>query len=213
MSDDIQKIDNNQGQNAQNVHGNQIFNRYTLTNPKTQKFPKIKEPIKIAVINELFYNFTLFNYIFFFIICFSFMPITIYSHMYNIQNMFTMTSSEHQIGYLLLYFYYGFFSFIIIFIIIFPFFSKLSVQYYKKPILTNNSFSKIKFSNIRKLTMSHNILRNKLYLYQIDKPKPIVFMINSIDDMLLINDVFEGYIYHHSNTNNSSQNKLAGLFG
>lgn len=194
MSDDIQKIDDNHGQVAQTVHGDQVFNRYTVVNPKIRKFPTIIDPIKIAVINEFLYNFTLWIYIIFFSACFSVFPISIYSHIYNIENMFTITSSEHQIGYFLVYFYYAFFSFIVIFKIIFPAFAKLSVMYFKDPLLTNNSFSNIKFSNIRKLTMSHNVIRNKLYLYQINKPKPIIFIINSFDDMLLINDVYEEYL-------------------
>lgn len=194
MSDGIQKIDDNHGQVAQTVHGDQIFNRYTIINPKIQKFPTIKDPIKIAIINELFYNFTLLIYIGFFTMCFSIIPLSVYSHMYNIKDMITITSSEHQIGYFLVYFYYAFFSFIVMLKIIFPLFAKLSIRYYKEPTLTNNSFNKIEFSNIRKLTMSHNIIRNKLYLYKFNNPKPIVFIINSFDDMLLINDVYEGYI-------------------
>jgi len=197
MCDDMQKIEDNHGQIAQTVHGDQVFNRYTVINPKIKKFSKIKDPITIAIINELFYDFTILIYMVFFITCFSIMPISIYSHMYNIKNMFTITSSEHQIGYYLVYFYYALFSLIVMLKIIFPLFAKLSVMYYKKPTLTNSSFSNIKFSNIRKLTMSHNAIRNKLYLYQINKAKPIVFIINSFDDMLLINDVFEGYINSH----------------
>ncbi len=197
MSDDIQKNDDNHGQIAQTVHGDQIFNRYTVINPKIRKFPTIKDPIKIAIINELFYDFVLQIYISFFIICFSIIPISMYSHIYNIKGMLTFTSSEHQIGYFLISFYYAFFSFIVILKIIFPLSAKLSVLFYKKPALTNSSFSNIKFSNIRKLTMSHNAIRNKLYLYQINKPTPIIFIINTFDDMLLINDVFEGYINSH----------------
>lgn len=200
MSCDIQKNDDNYGQIAQTVHRDQIFNNYTVVNPKTQQFPTIKEPIKIAVINKFFYDSAQAFYILLFIVCFAIIPVTIYSHMYNIKNMFTMTSSEHQIGYFLLYFYYVLFSYIIIFKIIFPLAAKISIKYYRKPLLTNNSFSTIEFSNIRKLTMSHNVIRNKLYLYQIDKPKPIVFIISSIDDMLLINDAFEGYINAYSTT-------------
>ncbi len=194
MCDDIQKVDDNHGQIAQTVHGDQIFNGYTIINPKIKKYPVIAEPIKIAIIHALIYNLAMYFYISLFIICLYLVPLSIYSHIYNINNMFTITSSEHQIGYLLMCFYYMIISFIVLVKIIFPFFAKLSVNYYKEPILTNDSFNKINFSYIRKLTISHNLLRNKLYLYQLNKPRPIVYIISDFDDMLLINDAFEGYI-------------------
>lgn len=194
MSDDIQKIEDNHGQIAQTVHGDQVFNRYAIINPKNLKFPIIKEPINIATIHELIYGFTILIYIVFISSCIYIMPLSIYSHIYNLNNMFTITSSEHQVGYFLLYFYYAIISFTILLKIIFPFFANLSVKYYKGSALTNDSFDKVYFSSIRKLTISHNIIRNKLYLYLLNEPKPIVYIISSFDDMLLINDVFEGYI-------------------
>jgi len=195
----ISQGNNGRAANKDYIEHQQIFNRYTVSNPKTKKFPVIQNQIKIPVIHSLFYDLALKFFFMIILIIFVLMPLSIYSHIYNLQNDLTITSSQHQLGYLLVSVYYTFFSFAILLKGIFPLYAK----YMNNSILTNNSFDNIKFKDIRRLTMRSNIIRNKLHIYKINKSKPILFLINSFDDMLLINDAFEGYI----NSENTKKNR------
>ena len=195
-ADNFQTPTISQGNNARAANGNyiehqQVFNRYTVLNPKNKQFPVIQDEIKIPVINSLFYGLALKSFVIIIIIIFVFMPLSVYSHIYNLQNDLTITSSQHQLGWLLVFIYYTFFSFTILLKIVFP---QWAQHIASNPALTNNSFGNIQFKDIRRLTMSSNIIRNKLHIYKINKSEPILFLINSFDDMLLINDAFEGCI-------------------